>query len=73
MVGQLEYLSRLGKRSEYIEDAIKSKLDEQDSFSIDDFETHRLMAIVYNRMCNQTDDTPLCGIMRAVLQEWLTQ
>lgn len=73
MVGELEFLSRLGKRSEYIEDAIRSKLDEQDSFDINDYETHRLIAIVYNRLCNQTDDTPLCGIMRCVLQEWLTQ
>lgn len=73
MVGELERFSRNGKRSEFICDAIRSKLDQEDSFDIDDYETHRLVAIVYNRLCNQADDTPLCRIARSVLLEWINQ
>ena len=73
MVGELEERSRLGKRSQFIQDAIRNKLDSKDSFTIDDIETHRLVAIVYNRLCTQIDDTPLCGIARSVLLEWINQ
>lgn len=73
MVGELESLSKLGKRSTFIESAIRNKLDDEESFNIDDIENHRLVAIVYNRLCTQIDDTPLCGIARSVLLEWINQ
>ena len=73
MVGELESLSKLGKRSKFIQDAIRSKIDEEESFDINDFETHRLIVIVYNRLCSQDDDTPLCGIARSLLLEWINQ
>ena len=73
MVGELESRSRAGKRSEFIADAIRSKLDEEEAFDINDYDTNRLVVIVYNRLCNQSDDTPLCGIMRSVMLEWINQ
>ena len=73
MVGELENLSRLGKRSDFITKAIRSKLDGEDSFSIEDYETNRLAVIFHNRLHQQLDDTPLCGLMRAMLLEWINQ
>ena len=34
MVGELERLSKLGKRSDFIQDAIRSKLDGEESYDI---------------------------------------
>lgn len=73
MVGELENLSRLGKRSDFITKAIRSKLDGEDSFSIEDYETNRLAVILYNRLHQQLDDTPFCGLMRSMLLEWINQ
>lgn len=73
MVGELENLSRLGKRSDFITKAIRSKLDGEDSFNIEDYDNNRLAVILYNRLCNQTDDTKFCGLMRMILLEWINQ
>ena len=34
MVGELERLSKIGKRSEFIQKAIRSRLDKQDDFDL---------------------------------------
>lgn len=73
MVGELESRARNNTRSSFIQDAIRSKLDDADAFDIQDFETQRLIVIVYNRLCEQQDDTPFCGITRSVLLEWINQ
>jgi len=62
-----------GNRSQFVESAILAKLNNLDQVNIDEYETRKLIAIVYNRLCNQLDDTPLCGIMRSVLLEWINQ
>ena len=49
MIGELESRKKQGMRSKYIEDAIRSRLDGEESFSFRDIETHRLLAILHGR------------------------
>ena len=49
MVGELENLSRLGKRSKFIEKAIRNRLDEKESFAAADIPTHQLWGMLHNR------------------------
>jgi len=62
-----------GHRSQFVETAVRNRLKNEEEYTIDDVESHRLAAMFYNRLCNQLDDTPLCGILRNVLSEWISQ
>ena len=60
MVGELERLRKQGKRSGYIESAIRAKLDEEDAFTVADLSTRRIISILLNRF--QDDD-----VLRTIL------
>lgn len=62
-----------GHRSQFVETAVRNRLNNEEEYTIDDVDSQRLAAMFYNRLCNQSDDTPLCGIMRNVLSEWISQ
>jgi metal-responsive CopG/Arc/MetJ family transcriptional regulator len=49
LVGELDSLSRLGKRSNFIEEAIKEKLKMSDISTINDASTNQLMAALSQR------------------------
>ena len=55
MVGELERLSRLGKRSEFIQKAIRTRLDSKDGFDPGDIPTRRLMALLHTRLADRND------------------
>ena len=72
MVGELENLSKTGRRSDFIMKAIRSKLDGEDSFDIDDFSTKNLAAILVNRL----QVSPVDGYERLIIltiMEWMNQ
>ncbi|AXH79597.1 MAG: hypothetical protein [Circular genetic element sp.] len=66
MVGELENLSKLGKRSEYIEKAIRSKLDGSRVFDLSDISTRQLMAVVNNRL-QEFEGQPHADILMYIL------
>ena len=70
MVGELERFSRDGKRSEFIADAIRSKLDEQDAFDIDDYDTRTLAVILQNRLL-ELPNCEMSEILGLVLRKWI--
>jgi len=49
MVGELEALSKLNKRSSFIQSAIRNKLDGKDAFAAADIPTHQLWGMLHNR------------------------
>jgi len=49
MVGELESRRKDNRRSKFIEEAIRNRLDGEESFSFKDIEDHRLMALLINR------------------------
>lgn len=49
MVGELERLRKQGKRSHYIESAIRAKLDDEDAFAVKDLSTRRVISILLSR------------------------
>ena len=70
MVGELERFSREGRRSEFISDAIRSKLDEQDAFDINDYDTRTLAVILVNRL-SDIRDCEMSEILCLVLRKWI--
>ena len=71
MVGELEERSRLGKRSQFIQEAIRSKLDGKDSLTIQDYYTENIAAILVNRM--PVDGSSLEKIIVLAIMEWMNQ
>ena len=49
MVGELESRRKDNRRSKYIEEAIRNRLDGEKNFSFRDIEKHRLLAILHGR------------------------
>ena len=49
MVGELESLKRSGKRSKFIEDAVRAKLDGEEAFRVQDLPTRRILALCMAR------------------------
>ena len=49
MVGELEAKKRAGKRSKFVEDAVRKMLDEEASFTINDVPTRQIMAALQQR------------------------
>ena len=71
MVGELENLSRSGKRSEFICDAIRSKLDSQEAFDISDFDNKKLAATLVNRLSDNPTGYEKLIVM--CILEWMNQ
>ena len=73
MVGELENLSKAGKRSNFIMKAIRLQLDHRDGFdvsSIADADTKKLASILFNRIQLQNDykSTPLSLLLLEMIQ-----
>ena len=49
MIGELESLKRSGRRSKFIEDAIRAKLDGEEAFRPQDLRTRRIIALLLAR------------------------
>lgn len=49
MVGELEPKKRQGKRSQFIEGAIRRRLDAEDAFIVQDLPTRRVLAMAMAR------------------------
>jgi hypothetical protein len=71
MVGELENLSKLGKRSEYIMKAIRSKLDGGNVFGLSDIPTRQLMAVLCHRLL-EFEGAPHADILMYILNRELT-
>jgi len=69
MVGELERLSKLGKRSEFITKAIRSRLDNQDNFDlwdIDDKEILKMARVIANKNNDDVLKTILTNRLEAL-------
>lgn len=67
MIGELEQKKKYGKRSEFIEKAIRDRLDDERSFSLADVETKYIMAVLTSRLTDRND------AQAYILQEMLRQ
>jgi len=56
MVGELERLSKLGKRSEFIQKAIRSRLDKQDGFDLWDVDDIEILKMARAIATKKNDD-----------------
>lgn len=72
MVGELESLSKLGKRSDFIMKAIRSRLDGDSSFDIDDFSTRQMAIILQNRLLDEVD-CDMSEVLGLVLRKWVVR
>lgn len=70
MVGELERYSKLGKRSLFIETAIRNRLDSEEDFSIGDTDTTKLATILFNRIQVKNDykSTPLSLLLLEMIE-----
>jgi len=70
MVGELESLSKAGKRSDFIQKAIRNRLDGEEDFDIADADTKKLASILFNRIQLQNDykSTPLSLLLLEMIQ-----
>jgi len=57
MVGELESRARNKSRSQFIEDAIRAKLDGEENFDLDDIRTSALLIKLKQRIAERTDAT----------------
>ena len=55
MVGELERYSKQGIRSQFIERAIRNRLDQEETFDIADVPTRQLMAVLLARLQKRED------------------
>ena len=55
MVGELERFSKQGIRSQFIENAIRNRLDKEDLFDIRDISTRQIMATLHQRLLKRHD------------------
>jgi metal-responsive CopG/Arc/MetJ family transcriptional regulator len=69
MVGELETLSKLNKRSSFIESAIRNKLDGKDAFAARDIETHQLWGMLHHRAENNPMAQSLLMLVRELMLE----
>ena len=68
MVGELERLSKLGKRSEFIQKAIRSRLDNQDNFDLWDIDDNEILKMA-RAIAHKNNDTVLHTILHNRLEE----
>jgi len=71
MVGELESRARNNTRSSFIEDAIRSKLDDADSFDISDFDDKKIAAILVSRWSD--NPTGYQKLIVLCILEWMNQ
>ncbi len=69
MVGELEALSKLNKRSSFIQSAIRNKLDGKDAFAAADIETHQLWGMLHHRAENNAMAQSLLMLIRELMLE----
>jgi metal-responsive CopG/Arc/MetJ family transcriptional regulator len=67
MVGELESLSKMGKRSEYIEKAIRGALNHRDGFDISSISTGQLLVLIINRTEGDSIAHKLLLILRELI------
>ena len=67
MVGELESLSKDGKRSEYIEKAIRRQIDHRDGFDISSISTAQLLGLIINRTQGDSIEHKLLMIIRELM------
>jgi len=60
MVGELEPKKRAGKRSQFIEQAVRAKLDGEDAFRVQDLPTRRVLAMAMARFPNNHVFRTIC-------------
>lgn len=70
MVGELEVYSRMNIRSQFIEKAIRQRLDNAASFEINDIDDRQLMAVLLARMQKRNDAAAevMCTFLLGELQ-----
>tara|TARA_Y100001951_G_scaffold88942_1_gene80901 strand:- start:60 stop:314 length:255 start_codon:yes stop_codon:yes gene_type:complete len=70
MVGELEQYSKIGVRSQFIEKAIRQRLDNEASFDITDISDRQLMAVLLARMQKRNDAAAeiMCTFLLGELQ-----
>ncbi len=71
MVGELESKARNNTRSKFIEGAIRDKIDGKDSFSIEDYSTENIAAILVNRLATNPSGYEKLIVM--TIMEWMNQ
>lgn len=70
MVGELERYSKQGIRSQFIEKAIRNRLDKEELFDITDVATRQLMAVLLARLQKRDDAAAqmMCTFLLGELQ-----
>ena len=68
MVGELERLSKLGKRSEFIQKAIRARLDNQENFDLWDVDNKEILKMA-RTIAWTNKDTVLHTILHNRLEE----
>ena len=70
MVGELERLSKIGKRSGFIHDAIRARLDAKEDYNITDYSDEQLARVLHNRIQLQNDykSTPLSLLLLELIE-----
>lgn len=71
MVAELESRARNNTRSKFIESAIRDKIDGKDSFSIEDYSTENIAAILVNRLATKPSGYERLIVM--TIMEWMNQ
>ena len=71
MVGELEIKARNKSRSKFIQDAIRSKLDQEEAFDINDFDNKKLAVTLVNRLSDNPTGYEKLIVMCIV--EWMNQ
>lgn len=71
MVGELEIKARNKSRSQFIQDAIRSKLDQEEAFDINDFDNKKLAATLVNRLSENPTGYEKLIVM--TILEWMNQ
>ena len=67
MVGELENLSKLGRRSDFICKSIRNQLDHLDEFDVSSISTTQLMGLIINRHEHDTLEYKLLLIIREMI------
>ena len=67
MVGELENLSKLGKRSEFIQKAIRNSLDLKDGFDVTSISSNQLIGMLHHRCVADSNSAKLLLIVRDLM------
>lgn len=70
MVGELERYSKQGVRSQFIEKAIRKRLDGADMFDLNDITDRQIIAALHGRLQSRTDAAAqmMCTFLLGELQ-----